>query len=132
VPTFKRDADKFGKLRLPFELHDFHGWTAGALWEGLKFDAKHFAHIERLAIVGDQKWEKGMATFCKPFTAASIRCFSHDQAAAARAWLAEEAQPDEESNQATANTDDTATTPKVESQKHTPNTSPQGVTMSRS
>ena len=53
-------------------LHDFHGWTAGALWEDIKFDLKHFAHIERLALVGDRKWEAGMAVFCKPFTTATF------------------------------------------------------------
>lgn len=88
VPMFKRDADKHGKLRLLFELHDFHGWTAGALWEDLKFEAKHFTDIERLAIVGDKKWEKGMALFCKPFTTAKVRYFHADQISAAREWLA--------------------------------------------
>jgi len=27
----------------------FHGWDAGALWEDIKFDIKHFGDIERLA-----------------------------------------------------------------------------------
>ncbi len=33
---------------------------------------KHFADIERLAMVGEKKWQRGMATFCKPFTKAAI------------------------------------------------------------
>ena len=28
------------------EMHDFHGWTAGAIWEDIRFDAKHFTDIE--------------------------------------------------------------------------------------
>ena len=67
----------------------FHGWEAGAMWEDIKFDMKHFADIERLAMVGEKKWQHGMATFCKPFTKATIRYFDHADAAEARKWLGE-------------------------------------------
>ena len=32
-------------------------------------------------MVGDKKWQKGMATFCKPFTKATIRYFDHAEGA---------------------------------------------------
>ena len=48
-----------GRLLMLVELHDFHGWTGSALSEDIKFDAKHFNDIERLAITGENKWEKG-------------------------------------------------------------------------
>lgn len=76
-----------GKIDLLLVLHDFHGWTAGALWEDVKFDAKHFRDIGKLAIVGETKWEKGMATFCKPFTTATIRYFPQEELPAAREWI---------------------------------------------
>ena len=87
VPLVEKQMKENGKLRILFELHDFHGWTAGALWEDLKFDAKHFRDIGKLAIVGETKWEKGMATFCKPFTTASIQYFPIEDLADARAWV---------------------------------------------
>ena len=40
-------------------------------------------------MVGDKKWQQGMATFCKPFTKATIRYFDHADAAEARKWLDE-------------------------------------------
>ncbi|WP_420835273.1 STAS/SEC14 domain-containing protein [Marinobacterium rhizophilum] len=52
--------------------------------EGLKFGVKHFADIERLAMVGEKQWQQGMATFCKPFTKAQVRYFDHNDAAEAR------------------------------------------------
>ena len=70
APVVDQQIGEHGKLRILFEMHDFHGWTAGALWEDMKFDFKHWKDIERLAIVGESKWEEGMSTFCKPFTAA--------------------------------------------------------------
>jgi len=76
-----------------FVVKDFHGWTAGALWEDLKFDLKHWRDIERLAFVGDKKWEKGMAAFCKPFTKAQIQYFDMAQLEEARGWLESEKAP---------------------------------------
>lgn len=92
--TFKPAAEElineYGKIRVLFVMHDFHGWTAGALWEDIKFDAKHFNHIERLAIVGESKWEKGMSVFCRPFTTAKIKYFDISELDKAREWIREQ------------------------------------------
>jgi len=90
VPELERLIKTHGKLRLLFEMHEFHGWDAGALWEDVKFDLKHFKDISRLAIVGETKWEHGMAVFCRPFTTARIRYFDQNQLEEARQWLSEE------------------------------------------
>ena len=89
LPEVERLIQQHGKICILLELRDFHGWTAGALWQDIKFDFKHFNHIEQLAIVGESKWQHGMAVFCKPFTTASIRYFEHDQLEAAQAWIGE-------------------------------------------
>ena len=90
LPEIERAIALPGELRILLTLHDFHGWTAGALWEDLKFDIKHFNDINRLAIVGESKWQEGMSTFCKPFTTAKINYFEKDQLAAAEAWIFED------------------------------------------
>ncbi len=87
VPEVERLIKAHGKLRILLEMHDFHGWEAGALWEDIKFDAKHFNDIERLAMVGETKWESMMSQFCKPFTTAKIRYFDQTKADEARSWL---------------------------------------------
>ena len=88
-PEFERLVSLNGKLRVLFDMTGFHGWEGSALWEDIKFDVKHFADIERLAMVGDKKWEHGMAMFCKPFTKAKIRYFDHADVAEAHKWLEE-------------------------------------------
>jgi len=90
VPTVERQIEECGKLRILFVLRDFHGWAAGALWSDTQFELKHAKDIERLAVVGEAKWEQFMAVFCRPFTSASIRYFDHAQLDEARQWLAEE------------------------------------------
>jgi hypothetical protein len=89
VQEFERLFRQHGKLRLLFNMTGFHGFDAGAMWEDLKFDIKHFSDIDQLAIVGEKKWQESMATFFKPFTKATIRYFDHADAAEARKWLSE-------------------------------------------
>lgn len=87
VPTVEKLTREHGKIRMLVEMEDFHGWTAGALWEDIKFDAKHFNHIERLAMVGDKKWQEWTAKFCKPFTTAKVRYFDHTETDKALEWI---------------------------------------------
>ena len=89
VPEFERLIVQHGKLRLLFDMTGFHGWDAGAAWADLKVGIAHFADIERLAMVGEEKWQHGMAIFCKPITRATVRYFDHANAAEARKWLGE-------------------------------------------
>jgi hypothetical protein len=89
VPEFERLVQQHGKLRVLFDMTDFHGWEAGALWEDTKFAIHHFDDIARIAMVGEKKWQHGMASFCKPFTKATVRYFDHAGAAEARKWLDE-------------------------------------------
>jgi SpoIIAA-like len=89
APEVEKQIAEHGKLRILMVMHDFHGWTAGALWEDIKFEFKHCRDIEKLAMVGETKWEKGMAAFCKPFTKAKIRYFDQSQLEGARKWIGE-------------------------------------------
>ena len=89
VPEVEKAIAANGKIRVLMEMHDFHGWDLPALWQDIKFDRKHHQDIERIAMVGDKKWESGMAAFCKPFTSAKIRYFDVSDFAAAREWIAE-------------------------------------------
>jgi len=89
VPEVEGLIKKHGKIRILLQMHDFHGWSVGALWEDIKFDIKHFSDIERLAMVGDRKWEAGMAAFCKPFTTAKVRYFDVSDMDQARQWIEE-------------------------------------------
>jgi hypothetical protein len=68
-------------------MRDFTGWDAGALWEDIKFDIRHFSDIESLALVGNKKWEKGMSIFCKPFTKARIQYFDLTELYKAYEWI---------------------------------------------
>ncbi len=87
VPQIEQLIKQQGKVSMLFEMTDFHGWEVGAIWEDIKFDLKHFAHIDRLAMIGEKRWQKQMSRFCRPFTTARIRYFDHSKSGEARAWL---------------------------------------------
>jgi hypothetical protein len=76
-----------GKVRLLAHFEDFHGWDLHALWDDTKFSTKHCAEVERIALVGDKKWEEWMAKVCRPFTLAKIEYFDASNIDGAWAWL---------------------------------------------
>jgi hypothetical protein len=89
VPLVDAEIAKDGKVNVLAQFHDFQGWDLHALWDDIQFATTHCAKIARIALVGDRKWEKWMAAFCKPFTLAKVRYFDAADIEAARAWLAE-------------------------------------------
>lgn len=79
-----------GKVRILAHFHEFHGWDLHAVWDDTKLATKHCADIERVALVGDKKWEMWMAKICKPFTLAKVRYFDVSEIGAAWGWLRED------------------------------------------
>ena len=88
VPELERLAGERGPLRMYIELHDFHGWTPAGLWKDLRFDAKHQDDMERIAVVGESRWEKWATRLSQPFLKADMRFFSPQEAEVARRWAA--------------------------------------------
>lgn len=86
-PIVARKVEEHGKIRILFEMHDFHGWEVGAIWEDIKFATHHCRDIEKIAMVGEKTWEKWMALICKPFTMSSIQYYDAGEEEAARQWL---------------------------------------------
>ena len=90
VPQMERVIEREGKVRLLAHFHDFHGWDLHAAWDDMAFGAKHLRDIEKVALVGDRKWEEWMARICKPFTRAAVKYFDAGELDKAWAWLREE------------------------------------------
>lgn len=87
VPMVDDAIAKEGKVRLLALFEDFHGWDLHALWDDTKFATTHCTTIERIALVGDKKWEEWMAKVCKPFTMAKLEYFDASKIDDAWAWL---------------------------------------------
>ncbi len=67
---------------------DFRGWVGDEVWGDMTFFMEHGDRIEKMAIVGDPKWESRMLMFSGAgFRRAPVRYFPTDQLDQAYAWL---------------------------------------------
>ena len=89
VPTVESILSAEGKVRLFVQFEDFHGWDLHAIWDDTKFALRHYSDFDRIAMLGNRRWEKWMAQVCRPFTKATVRYFDASQADEAWAWLRE-------------------------------------------
>ncbi|WP_205502115.1 SpoIIAA family protein [Rufibacter psychrotolerans] len=87
VPALEAQIAQQGKIDLYWEMTDFEGWSAGAMWEDIKFDVKHVNSFRKVAIVGDETWENTITKLIKPFTTAEVQFFPATQRAEAMAWV---------------------------------------------
>lgn len=87
LPLIRQKIDKHDNIRWYFEMRDFKGWTASAFWRDVKFDLKNMDHLEKVAIVGENDWQKWMTKAMKPFTDAEIKYFDEKNAGEAGAWI---------------------------------------------
>ena len=67
------------------ELKDFEGWDFKGLWADLKFDVSHQEQMDRIAILGDKRWQDWGTTLSDPFFKAELKFFETDERAAAEA-----------------------------------------------
>lgn len=87
APLTDELAERHRTLDLLVILHSFRGWAEGASWEDIQFEGENFDDVARIAVVGDEAREKGVARFCAPFTSADVEFFDSEQLSAAQKWL---------------------------------------------
>jgi hypothetical protein len=75
------------KVRWYFEMENFTGWDLPGFWEDIKMNTAHAHEYERIAMVGDKKWEEWVSQFMKLFTNAEIKYFNIDQKKEAKNWI---------------------------------------------
>lgn len=89
VPGWEIISTAEGKLRLLIQFEEFHGWDLQSAWDDLNFGLKRDLGFERIAVVGDRKWEKLVASFARPFIQAEVRYFDKSEVDAAWKWIRE-------------------------------------------
>jgi len=82
------DLDGVGRIRLLVMLTGFEGWGTGATSQNLAFYVRHGGQIERIAIVGDERWRDEALMFAAAdLRDAPVAFFDAPQASQAREWL---------------------------------------------
>lgn len=93
VPLAEKRIEQHGKISLLIHVQDFSGWSPEALWTDLKFDAEHYAHVRRIAVVATSEGKRWLATLSKPLTGAEVQFFTEDDVDEARRWVREGSAP---------------------------------------
>ncbi|MEO8439453.1 MAG: STAS/SEC14 domain-containing protein [Spartobacteria bacterium] len=87
VPACERLIEEMGSMRMLFLMEDFHGWEPGAAWDDLKFSAGHAESVERVAIVGEKRWQAWLAKIGSFFLPERVRYFELSDLADAEQWI---------------------------------------------
>jgi hypothetical protein len=83
------EIERIGPVRLLVVLDGFAGWESPANWNDLTFYVKHGDSIERIAIVGDERWRSEALMFASAdLRKGPVEFFTTAAVADARAWLA--------------------------------------------
>jgi hypothetical protein len=86
--TLASEMARVGPVRLLIVLTGFEGWEPHTDWNDLTFYVRHGDAIERIAIVGDERWRNEALMFAAAdLRKGPVEFFTPQASAAARAWL---------------------------------------------
>jgi hypothetical protein len=89
VPEVEALVEQEGNIRLLLDMEQFEGEEVKAWGADLKFGLEFRKKIEKLAIVGNKRWEKWLTAVADPFYAQEAEYFTTDDRDAAWSWLRE-------------------------------------------
>ncbi len=87
IPAVKEAIDDQGQIRLLFQLDGFRGWDIQAAWDDLIFGMEINGNVDKIAIVGDSRWEQWVARLVKAFTHGEARHFNLNSVDDAWNWI---------------------------------------------
>ena len=78
TPAVEAAIDANGSVSLLLDLTGFH-WEKVSAWASdLRFAKQYHDKISKMAIVGDKKWERHLASLCSPYYAKEAKFFESD------------------------------------------------------
>jgi hypothetical protein len=81
-------SDRGRPVQLLVRLEDFEGWEPDPRWNDLTFYVGHGHSLERIAIVGEERWRAEALLFAAAdLRKGPVEYFTPDLEPAARAWL---------------------------------------------
>jgi hypothetical protein len=76
------------KMKFLILTENFEGWDTKSNWEDVSFQSEYDEQIEKIAIVGEKRWQELAEVFVgKGLRSMEIRFFPSSETAKARAWI---------------------------------------------
>jgi hypothetical protein len=90
IPAVEEALVTHRKIRLLYHLdEDFTGFDAKAMWDDAKVGLQHLTAWERIAMVTDITWLRGMVTALGFILPAQVRLFRNSELEIALKWINE-------------------------------------------
>jgi hypothetical protein len=90
IPAVEEALATRRKIRLLYHLgEDFTGFDAKAMWDDAKVGLQHLTAWERIAMVSDITWIRGMVKAFGFVMPAQVRIFRNSELEAALKWVSE-------------------------------------------
>ncbi len=86
-PELERRIAEHGKISALFDITDFAGWDLHGAWDDFALGIKTINDFERIAVVGDTKWQNFAIDLADVLSPADIRFFQKSKRDLAWAWL---------------------------------------------
>ena len=87
IPAWQRIIREHGSMRMLFIMENFAGWKAGAAWDDLRFSTSHARQVERVAMVGEKKWQKWLTKIGSYFVSTPVKYFDNASLTEAERWV---------------------------------------------
>jgi hypothetical protein len=78
VPAVSAAVEAHGSVSVLFDLTGFHWEKVSAWGDDLNFGKQFHDKVEKMAIVGDKKWEHHLAKLAQPYYAREAKFFDTD------------------------------------------------------
>jgi hypothetical protein len=89
IPAIEEKLYSHKKIRLLYQLaDDFHGFSAGAIWDDAKIGLGHTTEFEAIAVVTDVHWIIKTVEFFSFFMRCPVKAFRNEQMSEAMDWVA--------------------------------------------
>jgi len=88
IQIAKEAIEREGKVRVLIVFEGFEGWERHRDWGDVSFMTEEGQHIEKMAIVGDERWEdEALAFTAKGLRPTAIEFFPPSRLNEGRTWL---------------------------------------------
>jgi hypothetical protein len=87
--TLDKLMSEYPKIRWLYEMVEFDGWEIKTFFKDTSYSLKHTNDFEKIAMVGEKKWQEVMTALMKPFTSAEIKYFEIEEKKQAEKWIVE-------------------------------------------
>ncbi|MDQ7091874.1 MAG: STAS/SEC14 domain-containing protein [Methylococcales bacterium] len=87
IPRFEQHLQTHKKISTVVYLpSDFQGWELGAMWLDAKFGFQHKNEFDKIAIVGNQRWIRGLVKMAACLISGVVKLYGETELKTAIEW----------------------------------------------